>query len=179
MLPCYTNAWLLKPGNVMGKRMRELSVGHFYLLEASDSPFVHGGQVLLSDLVFATMICSMPFKAARDILFADPQKLLRKGRWWGMIFSFKRYDLQQETDAFMNYWKAYTEMPERWQDTDKKAKTSAIPWSLRLAWLLMERMPEDKAWDMPMPRACSYYACWAEANGVDFVSEDHLRVIGE
>ena len=86
-------------------------------------------------------------------------------------------DVNASIEAFKAYVSAYTEMPEPWVDKGKTQKQSAVPFTIRLAWSLMQRLSEGEAWNCPMSRALGYYSAEAEFNGTEFVSEQQLKLI--
>jgi len=97
---------------------------------------------------------------------------------WALWCRFCRLDADEEMAAFKNYISAYVDSPEPWKKQGKASKESAIPLSIRMAWVLMERMTEDEAWNCPMSRALGYYTAYAEYNGQEFMTEAQARKVG-
>jgi len=177
MFPCHQAMWLIRPGVILRKKMQDFTVGHAFLLEALESPFMLGGMVHFNDLVVAALICSMPFSKAREYLMRPLFKMQRDVQRWALWCRFCRLDADEEMAAFKNYISAYVDSPEPWKKQGKASKESAIPLSIRMAWVLMERMTEDEAWNCPMSRALGYYTAYAEYNGQEFMTErDAIRL---
>ena len=178
MYPCHQAMWLIKPGTVLRKRLRDFSLGHAYLLEALESPFMVGGKVGLGDLAVAVLVCSKTFAKAREFLMLPPPLLIKKAERWGWWCRLMGVKLDHEMAEFKNYILAYTETPEAFEAKGKKGRDSAVPMAVRIAWQLMDRMSEDDAWNCPMSRALTYYTSQAEYNGQEFLTErEYLKVI--
>ena len=177
MFSCHQAVWLIKPGRVLYKKLQDFTVGHAFLLEAMDSPFMKGGKITIFDLAVAVLLCSMPFRKARAILQRPPYFLSRLATRWGLYCRLRGFKIGDEIQKFMDYISAYTEMPEIWVDKKKKGKKSAVPFSLRLAWTLMSKMDEEEAWNCPLVRALGYYTAEAEFNGAEFVTEEQDKLI--
>lgn len=177
MYPCHQAMWMIKPGTVLRKRLKDFSVGHAFLLEAIESPFILGGNATLSDLATAVLICSLPFKKACQYLMSPLNKILRDVQRWAWWCSLWRLDLANEMDAFKTYISAYHDMPDAYRKRGQKRYRSALPESVRVAWCLMERMSEYDAWNCPMSRALTYFTAQAEYNGQEFVTEEEHKKV--
>ena len=113
--------------------------------------------------------------------FNDPhviagQRLEKANRfgWWCRLFGVK---LDDEMAGFKEYITAYTETPDAFKKEGEKARGSAVPMPVRVAWLLMDRMTEEEAWNCPMTRAMAYFTSESECKGQDFVLEkDAIRL---
>jgi len=176
MFDFHQSIWLMKPLSVMGRHLHDLTVGHVFLLEAMDSPFFCGGILHEEDVLVASLICTMSFDEAKAIMM-DTKRLVKKCEWWGFFCRIKGIKIEDEVPKLRDYITSYTAFAEPWVDKDKPVKKSAIPFSVRLAWLLMDRMSEHEAWNLPMCRAMAYYEAFCEANGVEFLSQDQDNVI--
>lgn len=177
MFPCHQAAWLIAPGKVLRKKLQDFSVGHAFLLEAMESPFIVGGNIGFDDLVVAALLCSLPFRKANRFLLLPPSLISKKVMRWGWICRMFGFDLSVEAKKMQDYVSAYMEMPEVWQEKNKPGKKSAMPFTIRLVWCLMTKMTEDEAWNCPMSRALAYYSAEAEHNGTEFVSEEQKKII--
>jgi len=178
MLACHQGAWLIRPGKVLHKRLQDFTVGHTYLLQAMESPFIQGGSADLLDLVSAVLVCSMPFDKACTFLMQPIDNIARAAARWGFWCRLRGYTLDEEMQKFRAYIGAYTEMPDVYEDKNNfKRRESALPFGIRLAWLLMERMSEREAWNCPLSRALTYWQVDAESKGTDFESEEHIKVL--
>ena len=175
MFPCHQAMWLIRPGVVLHKKLQDFTVGHAFLLEALESPFMVGGRVAFFDLVAAVLVCSMPFAKARKYLMQPPSKIKRDVERWGFWCRVRGFSMSEATAAFKNYIGAYHDIAEPYKKKGRKTYHSCLPESVRVAWCLMERMSEDEAWNCPMARALTYYTAQAEHNGQEFMTEDEAR----
>lgn len=178
MFPCHQAMWLISPGVVLHKKLQDFSVGHAFLLEALESPFMVGGKVGFNDLVVAVLVCSMSFAKARKYLMRPLSKIQRDAKIWGLWCRIRGIDPKAEMTAFSTYVSAYTESPDPWKKQGEKGRESCLPVSVRLAWCLMSSMSEDEAWNCPMARALSYFTAYCEYNGQDFMTEKQARNLG-
>jgi len=169
--------WLIRPGKVLRKKLRDFSLGHAYLLEALESPFMVGGKVGLGDLAVAVLICSKSFQDARRFLMLPPPLLVKKAERFGWRCRLFGVKLDDEMEGFKEYITAYTETPDAFTKEGEKVRGSSVPLSVRIAWQLMDRMTEEEAWNCPMSRALTYFTSEAECKGQDFVLEkDAVRL---
>ncbi len=177
MLDCHINTWLLKPCKIMRKKMKDLTVGHVFLLEACKSPFLRGGNITLHDMALLVLLCSLDFADAVDFLMQPEKKIFNKVSAWGYWCRLFRVDFEEAQQQCVEYVNAYTDMPEMWKDKDEKKNTSALPFSLKIAWTLMAKMTEAQAWNCQFSRALAYYTAEAEYNGQRFVTEEQKKII--
>jgi len=175
MFPCHQAMWLISPGRVLRKNLRDFSLGHAYLLEALESPFMVGGKVGLGDLAVAVLLCSKSFQDARKYLMLPPPLMMKQANRWGWWCRLWGLDFKDEEEKFKDYMRAYTEMPDPFIDESESVAGSAVPMSIRVAWMLMERMSEEDAWNCPMSRGLAYFTSNAEHNGQQFFTEDQER----
>jgi len=136
-----------------------------------------GGKVGLGDLAVAVLICSKSFQDARRFLMLPPPLLVKKANWWGWWCRLLGTKMEHEMEGFKEYINAYTETPDAFKKEGEKVRGSAVPMPVRVAWLLMDRMTEEEAWNCPMSRAMAYFTSEAECKGQDFVLEkDAVRL---
>jgi len=178
MQQCHQNIWLIEPLNILLKKMQDLTVGHVYLLEALESPFLTGADVDMADLVTAVMVCSKPFDEARKFLMLPESKLFKICSRWGFWCRIKRVDIPDAIEQMRDYISEYTNMPEMWEDPDSKPQASSLPRSVKIVWCLMSKMSEREAWDCQFSRALAYMTAELEYNGSRFVTEEQAKVIG-
>ena len=143
-------------------------------MEALESPFMVGGKVGLGDLAVAVLVCSKTFAKAREFLMLPPPLLAKKAERFGLLCRLRGVKVDHEMAEFKNYITAYTEMPDAFKKKGQKKVDSAVPMSVSVAWLLMERMSEEEAWNCPMSRALAYFTSQAEYNGTEFLAENTI-----
>ena len=179
MFPCHQAMWLIRPGKVLRRKLQDFTVGHAYLLEALESPFMLGGRVAFYDLVVAVLVCSMPFVKARKYLMRPLSKIRRDAERWGFACRVRGFKMDAEIAEFKNYICAYHDMAEPYEKQGGKKSKTALPESVRVAWCLMDRMSEDEAWNCPMSRALTYYTAMAEFNGQEFMTEKEWKKVSD
>ena len=170
MLDCHVNAFMIQPGRVLGRKLRPLTLSRYWILEAVNSPYVWRLPASYQDMVFAVFVCSFPAWLSRWILM-HPRAAQAVFAWWGR--RYKDLNVQADLEAFGAYWKAYTDMPNRYSKDGAKSSESCLPSSVNIAWAIMGKVGERRAWNMPMPLALSYLVAESEFNGATYASERH------
>lgn len=173
MLDCHINAFLIKPGRVMGRKLRPLTLAHLWILEAVDSPYAYNAPATYTDTAFAVFIVSLPASIGRWLIM-HPAAMRRAFALWGRLH--RAGDPQDEVEAFGAYWKAYTAMPDRWPSTAGKSRPSCLPSSVNIAWSIMGKIGEKAAWSMPLPRALMYLVAEGEVNGAEYKTESQIQM---
>jgi hypothetical protein len=168
MLPCHINAFLIRPGRVLGRKLRPLTLAHYWILEAVDSPYVWGITPKYSDMVFAVFTLSVPAWFSRWLLMR-PAVSRAVFKAWGM--TCRRSDESEAMRSFAAYWQAYTDMPAKWTKDGQKTNASCLPASVNIAWAIMGKVGEHRVWSMPMPLALSYLVAESEYNGGEYKTE--------
>jgi hypothetical protein len=167
MLDCHIAAFLIKPGRVMSRKLRTLTLAHYWLLEAVDSPYVAGRPPAYSDTAFAVFILSMHPAVTRWLLMHD--RIMEAAfKAWG--WRYKGLNIIGDMRAFQNYWDAFTARPGVWE-TKSSGRASCLPSSINVAWTLMGKVSERRAWSMPMPLALAYFTAENERNGAEYKTE--------
>lgn len=179
MLPAYQKAFLLEPPTVLGRQLKPFCLGHSYLMECLDSPYVTGvGDITDASLVLGVWVCSRTFEdACLAIRSGDVEKDVERWSKRNM-----RAKWQAEHDAFAGYVIASKDAPPRWQDSpvdDGGGPKVRVPWQFLAVWGLvggvMSEESESHAWNMPMARVMCYAAARAYNNGDDsFMTEDEV-----
>lgn len=169
MLPCHINAFLIKPGRVMGRKLRPLTLAHLWILEAIDSPYVSHSTRTFRDTVTASFIASHDPRLMRWLIM-HPWAYKLAMRVW--TYLYKGHDIKAAMDDFEAYWQAYTNMPTSWSSKGGSSRESCLPQSISMAWALIGRVGERRAWSMPLPLALSYIVAESEFNGAEYVTED-------
>jgi hypothetical protein len=161
---------------VCGLRMRPLSVGHAFTLEATGNPFYHGQLGTFDELRMAAWICSRP-----------PLALPQTSGWRHYLW---RWGTQKaEIEAEVAQWKAYVAdyvaPPQFWNKApkagEKRAEPSKIPHNVSTVVKLMRLgMTEQQAWATPVGIAAWYEAAAFEAehgSQLDIVTDGERMAI--
>jgi hypothetical protein len=167
MLDCHVNAFLILPGRVLGRQLRPLTLAHYWILEAVDSPYVTGAVPAYADTVFAAFVLSHHPAFVRWLM-VRPALMRFVFAAWGR--RYKGMNIIGDMRAFSEYWKAYTAWPKQW-DKGGPSKRSCLPTSIKLVWTIAGKVGERRAWSMPMPLAVAYFTAEAEWNGAEFKTE--------
>lgn len=168
MLPCHVNAFLIQSGSVMGRKLRPLTLAHLWILEAIDSPYANHANRTFKDTVTAVFIASHNPLIIRWLLMHPLAYRLVMAAWRNL---YKGHDIKAAMDDFEAYWQAYTDMPKAWSRKGGSNRESCLPQSVSMAWALMGKVGERRAWSMPLPLALSYIVAESEFNGGEYVTE--------
>ena len=170
MYECYKNALLTRCPMVLGRHLVPFSLGHAAVLTALESPVIDCKPVTTDDAIVGIYVCSMPYQHALDKI-SDGSFAAECKQWGEAVFGD---DKQPEFDKFFQYIEWHTKAPPRYEFISKggkviKPEPGAVPWFFSVAWALMDRMPEARAWNMSLPLALSYYAAHCQFNGDEFL----------
>jgi hypothetical protein len=160
---------------IYGLRMRPLSLGHAFALEAVGNPFYHGKVGTPDDLRLAAWMCSRP-----------PLSLPEMHGWryhlwrWGT----DKADFDAEVARWKAYVADYVSPPQLWNKAPKageqRVEPSKIPSNLLTVVRLMRLgMSEERAWATPVGVAAWYEAASYEADGarLDIVTDSERLAI--
>jgi hypothetical protein len=161
-------AFLNADHRVCGLRLRPLSIGHAFTLEAIGSPFYHGQKGDLDQLQLAAWICSRPPLApihARGFRFALWQR------------TASRFDLETEAARWSVYVGDYCSPPQMWNKAPKageeRREHSRIPSQIITVTRLMRLgISEKQAWETPVG-----IAAWYEAASFEAETGEHLDIV--
>lgn len=175
MQDAYAATVLAETPVVLGKRLVPFSLGHAHILEAIGSPIMQGGDVSLSDLVIAVVICHRPAFGPDRFTIVLGDKLERECKRWGRQQASANF--ADELDAFRDYIRSHTNAPRRW---NKGESAMRIPWTLALFHSItsgrINEASERFAWNMPLPFAIAYNAAKMAAAGDDsLVSDEEIN----
>lgn len=158
MLDCYVNALVLEPPVILGRRLLDLSLYHLAILDTFGSPYVLGGAKSIDDLALGVWVCS---RTPSQIKRGMASGLIKKQMWlMGIVHA--RSDLHKEGQSFERYITEYMRMPEWWSSDGSPRR---VPWYFSVAWAIMPRVGEERAWSMSLALAMAYYATEADAQG--------------
>lgn len=167
MLDCHIKAFLIRPGRVLGRKLRPLTLAHLWILEAVGSPYAYNQPPAYTDMVYAVFVLSFPAWLSRWFLMHH--KAQQAVFWlWGKLH--RGFDVEGDLAAFGAYWKAYTDKPNRY-DSKTHGRASCLPSSVNVAWAIMGKVGERRAWSMPLPLAITYFTAETECNGAEYVTE--------
>jgi len=166
-------AFLNATHTIYGLRMRPLSIGHAFALEAIGSPLYEGKRGTEADLLLAAWMCSRPPLAQLDCS--------------GLRYAIWRYlagkmDFAEQRRRWETYVGDYSAAPQFWKkQSSSKYEPSKIPSSISTVVGLMKLgMTEAQAWATPVGAASWYQAAIFEAesgNKVDIVTDSERIAI--
>jgi hypothetical protein len=166
MLPTFLNAMLARRSVVAGVRLRPLTLAQAYCLAAWESPYFtpRAEPVTLSDFGLALWTCTQdcwPFERFADsVIQGKPDKALTR---WGRRYDIARFD--EDSIALSSHIAWHCAVPDRFMEQGQKSRGNSAPWPLVVALILMERLPEDRVWRLPMPLALAYKIAADNAGG--------------
>jgi hypothetical protein len=166
-------AFLNAEHSVYGLRMRPLSLGHAFALEAIGSPLYEGREGAESDLLLAAWMCSRPPLAQLNC------SGLRYDVWRWLA---GKMDFAEQRRRWETYVGDYSAAPQFWKkQTSNKYEPSKIPNGISTVVGLMKLgMTESQAWATPVGAASWYQAASYEAesgNKVDIVTDSERIAI--
>jgi hypothetical protein len=153
---------------IYGLRMRPLSLGHAFALEAIGNPFYHGKVGTPDELRLAAWLCSRP------PLSLPEMHGWRYNLWrWGTA----KADFATEIEAWKTYVADYVAPPQMWNKQPKAGERrpdpSRIPHNLSTAVRLMRLgMSEQAAWATPVG-----VAAWYEAAAFETENGTRLDIV--
>jgi hypothetical protein len=171
MLDCHVNAFLIKPGKVMGRNLRPMTLAHLWLLEAIGSPYAFTKcAASYSDTLTAVMVVSLPAALAKWIITRP---------FWQRVYMrlfFRLGRIADDVAAAESYFAAYKAHPDRVDSKTSTSRRTCTPASVSIAWVIMGKVGERRAWSMPIPLAMTYLVAESEANGSEYISEHDKRM---
>jgi hypothetical protein len=167
-------AFLNAEHRIYGLRMRPLSLGHAFALEALSSPFYHGQLGSEQELRLAAWICAH-----------DPLMVPRASGWryWAWNLATKYFDFDQQVSRWVVYSADYVAPPQMWSKvkTKEEIKQSRIPGAISSVVRLMRLgMTEKQAWATPVGAATWYEAAYFESEAgtaLDIVTDSERTAI--
>lgn len=166
----YADAFLSKPPIVFGRQLLPFTLGHWFLLLACNSPFVVGGKIKFSDLIFATWACSQPSgmphgDGMRSQILDNTFKT--ECEKWGQSFKNIGYTVHEE--ALREYFKVYMQFPPRGEycdgDGEQKRRCCRVPYPLAFVWRIAPVIGIKEAWNIPSTQALAYHAAACDSDG--------------
>jgi hypothetical protein len=167
-------AFLNADHRIYGLRMRPLSLGHAFTLEAVSSPFFRGELGSPHELRLAAWIC-----AHKPLQMPKASGLA----YWAWHLATKRMDFNEQVSRWMVYSADYVAPPQMWSkvQTKSEAKPSRIPSAIASVVRLMKLgMNERQAWGTPVGAATWYEAALYEADAgmaLDIVTDSERAAI--
>lgn len=160
-------AFLNAEHTVYGLRLRPLSLGHAFSLEAIGSPLYAGQQGGESDLRLAAWLCSRPPLAQLNC------SGIRHRIW---KWSSAKMDFSTELHRWNSYVSDYCAPPQLWRKiSGQRGENSKIPSSIATAVRLMRLgMTENEAWSTPIG-----IASWYEAAAFEADNSTHLDIVND
>lgn len=171
MQDCYKNMLERLPFTVAGVELAPLTLGHFYILDATGFDF--NKKMGKDDLFHALFFCrykswrnAMPYSSAELNAFA-------------MDIAHKMTD--EDINEFLRYVNYYTAHPKRFDDPNEGGAEVPIPWHIYTAFLLVRFMgiSREEAFDMPCCEAFVWRACAAVYSGAGKFLSDYDSMIEE
>lgn len=168
----FLQAQVPEPVQVLGVRLRPLSLGHIILLHRFECAFLTGGTPGFDDLVLGILICSQTFddfvELADSSEFTATIKRLRR-KWFSGLFGFfwRVPDVATRTRIFVDYLKDGMTGPEYWSDPKHISTSNAPGWaSVKVSLIRRFGMTESEALNRPYRLSLFDLAVAAEQDGM-------------
>ncbi len=181
---------------ILGRKMKDLSLGHYCLLKRFDCAFVAEGEARATgaDLIIGVLICSMTVD--EFIAFADsrdfakevrrwsgkiaPKPWLAKipwlGKWWRKHFGF---DLYEKVGLFKAYITNNSVVPKFW-DESENGQPSGSHWAHSIEVILRGELgwSRNEINTAPLSKALADYFKFAESRGsIRFMTDWEIELI--
>jgi len=169
----------LEPPQVLGRRLRPLTLGHAHLLEIAGSPFILGGQIDATAVILAAWLLtyrrhSKARRAALAALAGRPPWWVRR---WGRRLAGKM-DLQAEATALGTYISACTKPPRTAKSKDAKALATPTAATIAVLHRHYFHTPAAAVWDIPFLDAMIDVVTYHHARGwLDLIGDKQAAFI--
>lgn len=148
------------PFRLLGRSLFPWCLKYRVRLMAFDSPLVTGSRgITPADLLFACQVCAEE-PLGGPIGWKDQLRIMHLGR--------NPANFERLLEAFAGYI-LVQDWPKFWEQTAKKSGgDKGVPWPLAIvANLIVNGIPEKRAWEMPECQAIWYNSALAIAKGAD------------
>ena len=163
---------------LLGVRLRPLSVWHCWQLRSIESPFFDGGEYGVEDVCKAVMLCSLDRNGYSSVASDSNALAALYGFIAAEYIALDKEGREEAVKAFVAYLDACTIAPEYWSADkgDGRADRIRCPFEWHVvAALLKNRIcqTEAEAWDYPMQRA----QCWQAVIGEQAGSKSYVDAV--
>jgi len=183
MSAAYFKAAIPEPFQILGLKLKPLSLGRYRLMRRFDVAFVLEESVMakVGDLILGVLICSMrcdEFLAflespnfrhdiAKWMAKASPLAKLGCLPWIGKWFARRNgFDVIEKILLFRRYIEAHSEVPKYW-DSDESGNESGAHWSHGMEIVLRGELgwTQEEIEEQPLSKAIADYFKWCENKG--------------
>lgn len=168
----FAKSFLFSCPEILGLKLKPLSIGHFIILDMLHSPFYCGGSISNDDLITAIFVCSKSFQENLNSI-SNPALLKKEIKEWG-IKQGKKADYKKVIKQVREYFAYYDDTPKRYIDESKQSKPNNAPWQIAITWKLLDKFEEKDIYDMAITKAFAFIAC---ENTDDLISEFDESII--
>ena len=188
-------ASLPDPFQILGLKLKPLSLGRYRVLRRLDNAFVSdtGATCDIADLLLAIIVCAHRVDEFMDLLHTGKlpsiiQQWSRKicpfpivaviplvGKWWRTRYAF---NLLEKVGLFRRYIEHHTQMPRYWDLTEDHA-ASGTHWSHALEITLRSNLSwtDEEINESPLSKALSDYLGYAESqNCIKLMTEEEIEM---
>jgi hypothetical protein len=179
MQKAYVHALISSQPEVLGLRLKPLTLGHLLILYSVDCGFLSGKESTIGEFAFAAWICSNRYSRIVEFIQSGTEKQANQLKKAFEKLGRKYADsIVSEIKAFQEYIDSEIIAPERM--TTGKEKSPKSPWVVMVAIALMRylKLSEKEVYEMPISKALSYYSVLGELNGdSSLLSDEQVSVI--
>lgn len=170
---------------ILGLRLKTFSLGHFHLLEGTETAFIWGGQISYEDLVSGVFICSRNWKQNLWWIQHPRLQLLYQLLWQKCVGPFNFTEKCILFSAYLKQaldWPIYRERPGLGGQPQTESTGAPLSSNVR-TYLVSQGFNEDKLWDRPWSSCMLDYLTIKAGKGeIEFMDRDKFkeaRDIGE
>lgn len=176
MLTEFQQAVLAEPPILLKRQLLPFSIGHYFLLDALNSPFIESGQVTLADCLLLIGVCSRNFMDAVAFVqsLSDPTTKQLFASWGTDCGVVNVAELAKTIELYLKH---FGSAPDFWEEDD--SKPARLPLCLVLTTALMGKLHfnHDAAWNFPLGQAIWYAVATAEDAGERVVTDDEASLL--
>lgn len=174
MSRAYPNAALPQPVQILGLKLKPLSLGHVILMKRHDVAFVAESDAIagIEDLLMGVLICSMTFDEWQKFEESDGffNEIARWGRKVSLQLCGKKgngFNVIEKFGLFNDYVSTACKVPQMWIESGQQAARTDTPWYVAVKMCLTGQLnySQSEAMNCPLQQAILEYCRYAESTG--------------
>jgi hypothetical protein len=186
MSRAYPNAALPQPVQILGLKLKPLSLGHVILMKRHDVAFVAESDAVagIEDLIMGVLICSMTFDEWQK--FEESEGLFNEITRWGRRVAFQlsrrkgaNFNILEKFCLFNEYVSTACRVPQMWIENEGQTSRTDTPWYVAVKMCLMGQLnySQTEAMNCPLQQAILEYCRHAESTGaIRLMTEDEIKM---
>jgi hypothetical protein len=176
MHPVFALAAIVPDTRVLLWKLKPFQLGHAYLLDALESPYMVGGDVEKPDLALAAWICSQDStQAMAGIRAGRPHAIVMQT----VARATRRANWIKADRVFTQYIERGMRHPRRWGSSFSAGPRAAWQWIAAVRLTGGDPCKLSKVWDMPMLDVTCYLTSKDASEGDDSIVSEYEEQAAE